>query len=152
MKIEISPATIDDALAFAEVMRDADRRLCAALLKMTPVETIMRLFRSSVAQRLATVDGDPAVLWGVNPESMIGIRAMPWMIVSAAGARAPIAMIKIARQEIAEFARIWPDLLDVVLDGDLAADRVVRLLGFAPTDERLLFNDRLATIYRWRTP
>lgn len=126
--LRVEPATIEHVYALAKNLRDADRAEVEAA-GMTARAAIRRCFRSGVMCSTAFVDGEIACMWGLAG-TMISDVGHPFLLTTPAVERAPIALIKIGKNEVARMLRLRPVLFDYVAAEYSRAIGLLKLFGF----------------------
>ena len=110
MRIDVVPALREHAAAVAELARPADRAELWASDRMTPRRAIETGLIVSPDAQTALFDGVPACVFGVNPGSMLGGSAVPWMIGTTLLERYPLAFLRRTRPVVAEWAARYTSL------------------------------------------
>jgi hypothetical protein len=126
--VELRAATIADVYALAARLRDADRAEVEAA-GMSVRAAIRRCFRSGVLCSTAFVDGEIACMWGLAG-TMISDVGHPFLMTTPMVERAPIALIKIGKMEVAKMLRQRAVLYDYVAAGYARAIGLLKLFGF----------------------
>ena len=128
MKIEVRPATEEDARFVGAHLRESDRQEVLAL-GLGPVEAVTVSFAGSDVCLAGCIDGVPALIFGLGLP-LLGEAGEIWALGTPACGRAPVAMVKLGRVAIAEFLKVCPALenwCDARYD---KTHRWLRLLGF----------------------
>lgn len=89
-----------------------------------PGRALWRSYRASVFSRVALVDGEIAAAWGMGG-SPFGRIGRPWLLTAPPVERAPLAVLRVGRQEVALMLAVCPELRGVV---DAAYGRAIRFL------------------------
>lgn len=135
--IEVVPATPAHARAMAPLMSDKDRAEAVAL-GMTPEAALLHSLEGSLVADCAIINGTPAAMWGLCPKSLIGERALMWMLGTPAVQRNAKALLVMSRY-FTEWAQERYSVLEALIDSrhDQAL-RWVLWLGFQPTGSKVL--------------
>lgn len=133
--LEIVPATVEHVYELAETLRDADRREILNL-GINVKKALWRAFRNSIMCRTALLDAKVAAIWGLGVGLHAGVSPLsdlgaPWLLTSAAVEALPIAMVKLAKLELAVMRRARSRLEIFVAADYPQAIKLARLLDFA---------------------
>jgi len=139
--IGIREATLADLRAVAGAMRESDRKRCMDIAGLSPMASLMRCWRKSSRRRFASVDGQPAALWGVKAESLIGGTAAAWLVITRHAEKVPVSLVRLARSELREIASIYPEIVDMAPIDDPRLLKFVRALGFKIGPDRIEVGD-----------
>lgn len=107
------------------VLRPGDAREVAGAC-LTAGAALWRSWRSSIYRRALKVDGTLAAAWGVSG-NFLSSEGYTWLLTSAAFERAPVAICKIARREVALMLETYQRLSGMV---DANYTQAIRFLGF----------------------
>lgn len=130
--IRVVPATEAHADAMAPLMSAADIAEIEAM-GFTPREALIYSLAGSTVADCALIDGVPAAMWGLCPRSLIGERALLWMLGTPAVQKNAKALLAISRY-FADWAQGRYPVLEALIDSrHEKALRWVRWLGFKPT-------------------
>ena len=130
--IEVVPATAAHADAMAPLMSAQDVAEIEAM-GFTPREALGYSLNGSTVADCALVDGVPAALWGICPRSLLGERALLWMLGTPAVQQNARALLVLSRY-FADWAQERYPVLEALIDSrhDKAL-RWVKWLGFKST-------------------
>ena len=130
--IEVVPATAAHADTMAPLMSAQDVAEIEAM-GFTPRQALGYSLDGSTVADCALVDGVPAALWGICPRSLVGERALLWMLGTPAVQQNAKALLVLSRY-FADWAQQRYPVLEALIDSrhDKAL-RWVRWLGFRPT-------------------
>lgn len=127
--IEVVVATQEHAAAMAPVMRQEDAEEVVAL-GMSPIEALSYSLAASRIAHTALIDGKPAAMWGACPESLLGEKALLWMLGTDHVPRNAKALLRMSRAFVAHIQAQYP-ILECFVDMRYhAAVRWVAWLGF----------------------
>lgn len=130
MIVEVVPATHAHAAAVGTMARPADRMELWSSDRLSPRRAIELGIMVSPDARTALFDGEPACVFGVNPGSMLGGTAAPWMIGTALLERYPLAFLRRSRPVVAAWAERYTSLRNYVDARNTLAVAWLRWLGF----------------------
>lgn len=128
--VRIFPASTADAEALAPLLRPEDAYEAWALEGAEPVDALMRSLRESSKAWAATVDGEPAALWGVVPVGLLTGTGIAWMLTGRAVEKAKWTFLRECRDRLVEIQREYPVLINVVHARYVRAVRWAMWLGF----------------------
>lgn len=130
--IRVEPATQEHADIMAPLMSAQDRAEIEAA-GFTPRDALRYSMEGSVVADTALIDGVPAAMWGICPRSIVGERALLWMLGTPAVQRNAKALLVLSRY-FADWAQERYPVLECLIDSrhDKAL-RWVKWLGFKPT-------------------
>lgn len=87
------------------------------------------IYGQSYYRRAWFIDGELAGLGGVKA-SLLSPAGFIWLALSQRATCYPIAIVKEARQQLAEIMKTKAEIYSTIIDGDEAAKRLVIFLGF----------------------
>jgi hypothetical protein len=128
-KLDVVPATISHAYALAKCLREDDRSEVEAAGDTARI-ALRRCFRGSVMAKTAFVDGEIACMWGLAG-TMLSDVGHPFLLTGAPVERAPLALIKIGRQEVKKMLWHRAHLYDYVAARYVRAIGLLKLFGFS---------------------
>ena len=91
-------------------------------------------YEDSIFRRVLLIDGRVEALGGVRGAA-IGATGYVWLALSDEAAQHPKALVRLARQQLAEIMAVKRELATTLLDTDPAAIRFAVFLGFHVQDE-----------------
>lgn len=127
-KVEVVPATIAHAYALARCLRDDDRAEIEAAGEGARI-SLRRCFRSSVMCKTAFVDGEIACMWGLAG-TMLSDVGHPFLLTAAPVERAPLALIRIGKDEVKKMLWHRAHLYDYVAARYTRAIGLLEMFGF----------------------
>lgn len=134
MIVSVVPATPEHAMAVGAAARPADRAELWASHRVSPRRAIEVGIMVSPDARTALFDGVPACVFGVNPGSMLGGAAAPWMVGTALLERYPLAFLRRSRPVVAAWAARYTAMRNYVDARNTLAVAWLRWLGFVIGD------------------
>lgn len=132
MKIEIRDGERWHCGQIARTMR-AEHHLLLLKKGVNVHREIRKKFDGSYYKRAAFVDGYLTALWGVEG-SALSFTGLLWLVLSQYGTRFPLAVLRVAKEEIINISRMQHEVVTTVLPDDEAAHRLVVWLGFETPD------------------
>lgn len=128
MRYEIKPSEPQDVAALDVGLRSLDR-LELTCMGLTTRRGIWKSYRNSFLRKTAIVDGEIAAMFGCGgmPFGTVG---HPWLLTTSRIERAPFAMLREGRKEVAAMLDLFPVLEGYVLAPYTQATRFLELLGF----------------------
>jgi hypothetical protein len=130
MIVTVVPALPEHAVAVGAAARPADRAELWASHRMTPRRAIETGLLVTPDARTALFDGEPACVFGVNPGSLLGGAATPWMVGTGLLERYPLAFLRRSRPVVADWAARYTVLANHVDARNTFAVAWLRWLGF----------------------
>lgn len=128
--IRIFPAAPADAQALAPLLRPEDAAESWALDGREPVEGLLDSLQQSARAWAASVDGEPAAMWGVVPIGLLTGTAVVWLVTGQAVDRNRVTFLKECRRRLAEIQHDYPILVNVIHAKYTRAVRWATWLGF----------------------
>ena len=132
---EVRDATVDDAVALAPRMRQADIDECVAM-GFGAEDALITSVRASMMPMAGLVNGEVVCLFGVGSVGMFATSGAPWLLGSIALDRRRFTLIKMARQWIDYQLSIYPLLENWVDARNNKSIKLVRWLGFEIDDPK----------------
>lgn len=130
--IEIREARFEDAVFVAHRLRDADKKeLRASSPDSDPASCVLNSWQSSDWCKIALVDGEPAVIWGVAPCPAVGEKyGSPWLLATEKITEIRRGFIEHCKQEIAQVMSSYPHLFNYVHKDNALSQQWLQWLGF----------------------
>jgi hypothetical protein len=132
--IQLRPASWSDLAYIGQHMREIEVAECAAGGR-TPDQALARAAVLSSDLMCATVDGVPAVVFGVVPASLLFGGAYPWLLGTDEAARHPRAMLTLPRPWVRRWGELYGRLENYVHDHNALSRRWLAHLGFTLAGE-----------------
>jgi hypothetical protein len=127
--IEVRDALPEHAVAMAPMLRLGDRAEAAAL-GFTPLAALMHALAASVVAHTVFVGDEPAAMFGLCCESILGNRGYVWMLGTCHVPANKRAVVVLSKKFIAEARTVYP-VLECLVDMRYSATLGwVRWLGF----------------------
>lgn len=137
-RMTFRPATLEDALAVAANLRDADRAELAVSRPGEPLDKILaECFHDSRWCTAVDVDGAIALVYGVAPTPKLGIGA-PWMLGTPRMHQADRDFIRACKPEVELMLASFSLLLNAVHRDNVVVLRWLKWLGFTVMDKHPL--------------
>lgn len=128
---EVAPPTEADIVAIAADMRPADRAEVWAASRLGPEPALRRSLDASTHAWAIRVDGQPLVLMGVGPISLLGGIGVPWLLSAGPAVRHAKVLHRAGLPILAAMRAAYPALLVNFVDARNATSiRWLRWLGF----------------------
>lgn len=128
----IRPATVDDAKYIAPRLREADKRECDALLAAPPELVIPEMVANGYRVWTCGPDsGEPSVLVGVDPATMIPEVGIVWLVSTDAIFKHNYAFLMRSREVLDMLHEEFPLLTNHVDARNTLHHKWLRWLGFA---------------------
>ena len=130
-RYQVRKPTADDLALIAHNMRESDREEAWASHHFTPAEALAHSI--SVSRGTAFVgeaDGVPICVFGVQPPSLLGTVACPWMLGTDGVNVHSKPFLKRSLQWVRGISREFPELENYVDARNTASIRWLRWLGF----------------------
>jgi hypothetical protein len=128
---EVVPASVRHVKALSQTFRPA---ACETLRYFS--NDVRRglhgAFRASFYSRTALIDGKPVAMWGLQG-CLLNDSAVAWAALGDAAVRYPVAVVRRAMSELAQFLQDGTSLEANVAHDDKKAIRFARTLGFCVT-------------------
>jgi hypothetical protein len=128
-RVELVHARLVDVGPIASRMRNPDRLECAALGR-TPKEGLRIGLRMSLKPITVMIEGRPEGMLGAVPVSMIGGRAIVWMLGTSELYRYPRAWALLGPRVIADMLETFRSLENIVSADNVKAIRFLAHMGF----------------------
>lgn len=96
---------------------------------LDPRRSLRRAFAGSRYTRTAIVGGGPIAMWGIQGPALSD-SAIAWLALSDQAAKWPLAIVRCARQELAQMRQRVDKIYATVLYGDERAMLFAKTLGF----------------------
>lgn len=152
MRARIVPALPEHVPVIAAKARQADIDELWAQGRQTPAQCMEIGMRLSVSPFTGLVDGEPVLMFGATPYSILAGQGVAWMVGSADLDRLSVqkALLRKSREGLDVLQQQFPFLFNHVDDRNDAAKRWLAWLGFAFGDASPLGPD--ARLFRpfWR--
>lgn len=132
MKSEIIPATMAHAEYISPRIREADRNEIWASHMAYPLEALRIGLKYSTYAFTGLADGEPVLIWGVAPASLLGRHGSPWMLASAKidDPAITIRFLRESREQIVDFFQDYDILTNYVDARNKRSIRWLRFMGF----------------------
>jgi len=131
--ITVEPATQEHALQIAAAMSAQTVQECEGH-GLTPEQAVLYSLQTSMVADTAIMDGKPIAMWGLCPRSLVGERALLWMLdtpaVQGPGRKALLTLSRYFTEWSLDRYPVLECLIDNRHDKAL---RWVKWLGFRPT-------------------
>ena len=128
-RIELASARLTDVGPIASRMREADRAECAALGR-SPKEALRVGLRLSMKPLTVLIDGRPEAMMGAAPVSMLGGRALIWLLGTDALYREKRAWALLGPRVIDDMLKTFRTVENIVAVENVRAIRFLRHMGF----------------------
>ncbi len=126
----LRPAQPADCAALAAALRPADRaELAASHPGQCPADLLLDFIHRSCCAFTLLYNGQPAALFGLAAENLLGSRACVWLLTARAVERIPKTFLRVARRFIAAALNQYPELYNFTDERYTAALRFVCRLG-----------------------
>jgi hypothetical protein len=129
MRVELVLARLTDVGPIASRMRAADRIECRALGR-TPKEGLRIGLRMSLKPITVMIDGRPEAMLGAVPSSLIGGKALVWMLGTNELYRQARAFALLGPRVIADMLATFRELENIVSVDNAPAIRFLTHMGF----------------------
>lgn len=120
-----------DLEAVAPRLREADRMEVEACTTLSMHDALATVINYSVSAWTIEVDGEPAGLFGVHPQSMLGGIGSPWMLGTPALETAASTLTREGRRYIRRMLDMFPTLINYTDVRNVKSIRWLRALGFS---------------------
>lgn len=136
--IEIASANPRFLRALARNLRPEDLKEIACF-GVAPMRALWLSYKSSLYCQGASVDGQPAAVWGVSGDVISTVGSV-WMLTGPAVERAKFTFLREARREVGKMLGFYPTLIGYVSRDYVQALRLVEALGFGieQSEEQIL--------------
>lgn len=124
----IRAATTEDARFVAKNLREDDQLELCAMGHSDISAAVMQSFERSCFVRVATINGVPAILYGVGKSA--GETGIPWMLATPAISIFSRAFVRGCRHEVEQMQGMFPKLANMVHHNNKTAMRWLQWLGF----------------------
>ncbi len=114
MEIEIREAVRSDIHALKDKLREADREEILAAGNASSEAALTQSFEGSSLCFCVDIEGSPAALFGIVPESLVGERANVWFLGSGEMKKIRKTFVKLSRKFIDQFLDVYPCLWNLV--------------------------------------
>jgi hypothetical protein len=111
---EIRPSVFHDVCEVAGKMREADRMEVWASSHHEPEEALLIGYRTSSVCRTALWRGEPVAMFGLVPETLLGGRAVVWLLGTDGVQRMGHCFARLSRWAIREMLQVYPLLFNYV--------------------------------------
>jgi hypothetical protein len=126
--IEVIQAT--DAHALGLNIRPEDRKEIIAGSGLEPTYALRRSVQVSTTAWTATVNGEPAAIFGVGPLNILNGMGSPWLISSPEITDNTFEFLRKSRDYVEEMHQTYPVLFNLVHSENQISIRWLRWLGF----------------------
>jgi hypothetical protein len=126
--IEVMEATDEDAVRILPYLRERELSFLASKDE-APHKIIMAEIARSLLAYTITVDGEPAVIWGVRLNAMLDDKAYIWMLGSTYVDKHKIAFLRHSRKAVHAIAKRFSTLYGLVEYDFDASERWLRWMG-----------------------
>lgn len=152
MRAEIVPALAEHIPVIAAKARQADIEELWSQCRQTPAQCMALGMRASVTAFTGLVDGEPVLMFGATPYSILAGQGVAWMVGSTAldHLRVQKALLKKSREGLAILQGQFPLLFNHVDDRNESAKRWLTWLGFSFGDPQPLGPDLRSFRPFWR--
>lgn len=130
MSYEILPATAAHLPHLARHMREQDRREVEASHALSPMQALDYCLRTAHEAWVGCHEGRPFCIFGVTKASLLGDRAVPWMLGTDDLPRHGKTFAKVSRSVVREWLQDWALLENWVDSRNTVAIGWLRWLGF----------------------
>lgn len=110
MKFDTIPATEAHAIYVGERLRAAEVAELWALSRALPVAAAVESVRVSERAWCWLVDGQPAAIFGVAAQSIIGDTGMPWLLTTPVVDQHPMKFLRSCARGMREMRAAYPKL------------------------------------------
>lgn len=132
VKYEIRSAGVQDVNYIADNIREADRQELWAASHLTPFQALKISFLiSRDIVFVGTADDVPVCMYGVKPPSMLGNKAVPWLIGTEDVPLHSREFLRRSREVVEEFSERFPYMENFVDARNEDAVRWLQWLGFS---------------------
>lgn len=114
MKIEIRESVESDIEALKNRLREADAKEVIAAGNQDGEHALRQSFTRSTLRYTVDIDGVPAAMWGIVPESLVGEAANVWFLGAPEMSQIKKTFVKMSRRVIADFLVYYPVLWNAV--------------------------------------
>jgi len=132
----VRQATIEDAMAVAENMREADRLEVWASNHLTPEQAITgSLKRSMMAWAVVGRKGEPVAVFGVGAVSIMQDVGFPWLLGTDGVLDIQMEFLKKSRYYVGEMSGLFSQLENFVDSRNIISIKWLEWCGFTIHDE-----------------
>jgi hypothetical protein len=127
----IIPATMVHVDFIASRMREADALEAWAIARFKPREALEYSLAKSLQAWTWMQNGEPACMWGVDADSILGPVGHPWLLTTSLVDRYPITFLRGSLNALKRMQSVFPELTNWVDARHVVCVRWLRWLGFA---------------------
>ncbi len=139
MTIEIRNTYPYDLRAMAEAMT-ADSKDVANNFGYTPLKALWTSYRNSLYCKTGYIEGKIAAIWGISG-SMLAETGRPWLIISPDVKKSPLRVAFVYRKELNNMLKLFPILEEFVPADNEPSIRMLELMGFKVSKNKLPVGD-----------
>jgi len=129
MTITIRDARRGDVDAIAGRLRREDEQEVLTAGHASGHAALLDSFDRSTMCFCVDIDGHTAAMWGIVPESYVGMSAVVWLLGTPEMARIKKTFVKLSRRFVRDFLTLYPVLYNVVDSRYGAAVRWLMAIG-----------------------
>lgn len=122
------------------VSMKSDAAETALKLGMTPGQALWRSFKQSLYSKSAFIDGKLAAIWGIGGQ-LFSDTGLPWLIMTPDAEDYPFRVAFIFRKELKKMQELYPVLEDYVGENNDKAARMLALMGFEISKNKIPLGD-----------
>lgn len=126
---QIIPARANHAWLIARHMREADIIEVAAC-GYSPLSALVEGYKSSAYCKTILIDGEPSMMFGVAPLSLLRGDGSPWLLGTEAVHKARRPFLRASRRVIVEMLALFPHLVNYVDARNTVSIEWLAWLGF----------------------
>lgn len=134
--------TIEETIPLhLRMMADAmtpDCREVAKCMGLTPLKALWGSYRNSIICKTAFIDGNIAAIWGLSG-IILSEAGKPWLILSSEAQEYPFRVAFRYRKELKDMLKLFPVLEDYVPEDNEKSIRLLELMGFKISKNRIPF-------------
>lgn len=129
--IEVREALFEDAFFVASRLRESDKRELLAASPDDPERRVLDSWRVSDWSRVALVDGEPAVLWGVAQCIQMGEQyGSPWLLATEKITKIRRGFVEKCLEDKDLVMNSYPKLFNLVHRENLLSQSWLQWMGF----------------------
>ena len=125
----------------SEAMESASAET-AVKMGLTPLKALWSSYRQSIICKSAFIDGKLAAIWGVSG-SMFGDTGRVWLVLTPETQQYPFRVAFRYRKEINKMLDMFPILEEYVPEGNEKSIRMLELMGFKVSKNRIPLRDEV---------
>ena len=126
---EIRAARMEDVPGIAARMREADRRELWASSLSTPEDALARSLEHSAMAWTAEIDGEPEIMFGVAPMSLLGHNGSAWLLATPELVKIARFFVVKSRIYVRRMLEVFPVVINFVDQRNAVSLRWLRWLG-----------------------